>query len=124
MINLTVHTVLVEVVQEVRLLTLVNTENRRALSNEILFFPGESFSSHSASLLATATSHVNIPSLDQLKLSSAEHRQHLSPGKHVLRVEEGPDDPHQLHGCTHVSCGSNSAFERLSIRPRPSFRVL
>ena len=26
----------------------------------------------------------------------------LRRGEHIFWVEEGPDDPHQLHGCTHV----------------------
>ena len=36
-----------------------------------------------------------FPSDDDTKLE-------LLPGKHVLRVKESPDDPHQLHGRAHV----------------------
>ena len=83
-INLTVHAVLVEVIQEVGLLTLVNAENRRFLKVQLYF----------------SRTSINISQVNAKSSINTSHKK--PPGKHVLRIEEGPDDPHKLHGRTHV----------------------
>ena len=66
------HAVLVEVVQEVRLLTLVHAE------------------------------WSNCKKLNFFQALVTKTKLEILPGKHVLRVKESPNDPHQLHGRAHV----------------------